>query len=371
MKSLRTATDVRAHLLQNWRKLFPDLLVPHLQVSPAPGDSTFVQVALLDQDGPVRQLLFVPLASGEPRLLKALLPRLRQLNSSPATRVGLAVPHMGAAGLKVCREAGIGFVDCCGNAHLRFNRVIVQIAGNRNKFAPQKRVRTLFHDKATIPLRILLDAPDVWLTTREIAERGSLSLGWVSQILQQLNAGGYVERKRGGGTRLLHPRRLLQDWLAHYAFEQNEVYPFRLRGGGVATALDCLRTLPESLASHYALTLQAAISALSEDTEPSELHLYLPDLHGDKKRSLETWGERLDLRPAGLGADCFLIRPAYAHGIFFGRRRSSGLQLVSDLQLYLDLYHYPVVPGSQARTAVASRLPFALETEASATFPHR
>lgn len=358
---LRTAADVRAFLLSHWRTLLPDLLVPLVKVAPSRLDPSLIQVDLAEGEGPIQRLLFVPVASGEPRLIRGLLPRLRELRHDPDTWSGLLVPHMGAAGLKVCREAGVGFVDCCGNGYLRFNHVVVQIEGNRNRFSTPKRLRTLFHDKATIPLRILLGRPGEWVTTREIAEEGGLSLGWVSQILQQLDTLGYVERKRGGGTRLMHPDRLLSDWLEQYAFEQNEVYPFQVRGASVMNAIEHLRNLEPPLSDGYALTLQAALSTFSTLKDaPAQLHLYLPDLLVSSDDALNLWAEELDLRPAGLGANCFLIKPAYENATFFGAHDQDDLHLVSDLQLYLDLYHYPSAGKSRAQAAVAERLPFAI-----------
>ena len=360
MGSLRTASDVRSYFLKNWRQVVPDLLAPLVRVGTSADDAALIQLDLPKETGPILRLLLVPLASGEPRLLRALLPRLRELGRDDETWAGFAVPHMGTSGQRICREAGIGFIDCCGNAFLRFNQVVVQIAGHRNKFHAPKRPRTLFNDKATIPLRILLEDPGAWVTTREIAERGGLSLGWVSQVLQQLNSEGYVERKRGGGTKLVDPDRLVGDWLQHYTFEHNAVFPFQIREGGPGRALQRLRDLQPPQFDRYALTLGAAV-ALDEGSEPSELHLYLPDLAENREGALESWSDALGLRAAGHGADCFLVGPTYAHGTFFGMRRAHGLRLVSDLQLYLDLYHYPVSDGRQARSAVASRLPFPIE----------
>jgi hypothetical protein len=267
---------------------------------------------------------------------------------------------MGASGAAVCRKAGVGYIDCCGNAYLRFNHVIVQISGKRNKFSSPKRPRTLFNDKATIPLRILLENPGELVTTREIAERGGLSLGWVSQILQQLHAEGHVERERGGGTRIVDPPRLVGEWLQQYAFEHNAVFPFRMRAS-IAETLQILRTLQPPLFERYALTLEAAVAALTGTEEPQQLHLYLPDLAQNKKRALEVWSEALQLRAAGYDANCFLVAPTYTHAAFFGMHRAEGLRLVSDLQLYLDLFHYPCADRSQAQAAVAQRLPFTVE----------
>jgi len=278
------------------------------------------------------------------------------------------VPHMGAAGARLAREANIGFLDCCGNAFLRFNTVFVQISGNRNRFSARKQIRTLFHDKATIPLRVMLEHPGDWLTTREIAERGGLSLGWVSQILQQMDADGYLERKAGGGSRLVHPRRLLSDWLEEYAFEVNEVFPFQLQEGAPELVLQRLRTVDADLASRYALTLQSAVHALrlrrGQRRLPFDLHVYVPDLSGDLEGTLERWRKVLGLRPAGHGANCFLVKPAYPHAVFFGAQTSHGLRSVSDLQLYLDFFHRPGVENKPSAAMIASRLPFGVGQEA-------
>lgn len=361
MKSLRTAADVRSYVLKNWRRLMPDLLVAQTRVGLAAEDENLVQVDLRGSE-PVRRLLLLPLASGEPRLVRSLLPRLRELAYRRDTWAGLAVPHMGPSGVKVCREAAVGYVDCCGNAYLRFNQVVVQISGNRNKFTTRKRPSTVFNDKATIPLRILLENPGKLVTTREIADRGGMSLGWVSQVLQQLHAEGYVARRRGGGTRMIDPLRLIGDWLRQYTFEHNAVFPFRMQDARAKDTLQRLRTLKPPLFERYALTLAAAVDALTGERKAKQLHLYLPGLAHDKDRALEIWSDALHLRPAGHNANCFLVAPSYAHAAFFGMHRAEGLRVVSDLQLYLDLFHYNGAVLPKAQATVATRLPFVVES---------
>lgn len=367
---MRTATEVRAYFLSNWREIVPEILVTGVRVSTAPEDPAMVEVELLAPTGAVRRLLCLPTMSGEPRHVRGLLPRLRRLALTPGVSVLLIVPHMGAAGARLAREANIGYLDCCGNAYVNFNSVFVQISGNRNRFSERKQVRTLFQDKATIPLRVMLEHPGDWLTTREIAERGSLSLGWVSQILQQMNADGYIERKRGGGSRLVHPRRLVRDWLDQYAFEVNEVFPFELQEGEPELVLQRLRTIDADLAKRYALTLQSAVHALQMQRHqrrlPFDLHVYIPDLNGDLEGTLERWRNVLGLRPAGHGANCFLIKPAYPKAIFFGAQAGHGLRAVSDLQLYLDFFHRPGTERGPSAATIANRLPFGVDAEAHA-----
>jgi len=364
---VRTASEVRAHFIGNWREIVPEILVTGVRVSGAAEDSSIVEVELLQPTGAVRKLMCVPAMSGEPRQVRGLLPRLRRLALRPGVAVVLVVPHMGAAGARLTREAGIGYLDCCGNAFLKFNSVYVQVTGTRNRFSERKQIRTLFHDKATIPLRVMLSRPGEWLTTREIADTGHLSLGWVSQILQQMQADGYIERKRGGGSRLMQPRRLVRDWLDEYDFESNDVFPFQLQDGDPEIVLQRLRTIDADLASRYALTLQSAVHALrlrrGQRRLPFDVHVYVPDLSGDLEDTLERWRQVLGLRPAGHGANCFLVKPAYPNAVFFNAQASHGLRAVSDLQLYLDLFHRPGTGGGGQAERIASRPPFDLGGE--------
>ncbi len=361
---MRNASEVRSYFLTNWREVVPEILVTGVRVGAPANDASMIEVELLGHAGAIRRLLYLPLASGEPRQLRGLLPRLRRIAAAPGNAAGLIVPHMGAAGARLCREAGIGYLDCSGNAYLRFNNVLVQISGNRNRFTERKQIRTLFHDKATIPLRVMMQRPGEWLTTRQIAEHGQLSLGWVSQILQQMAADGYVERQRGGGSRLVRPQRLLADWLDEYAFETNEVFPYQLRDTDPEATLQRLRTVDASLSDRYALTLDSAVHALqlkpAQRRLPFDLHVYVPDLNEDLDQTLETWRRVLGLRPAGHGANCFLVKPSYRHAVFFDTQASHGLRTVSDLQLYLDLYHYSGSARARAGNSVAARLPFEL-----------
>ena len=367
---MRTATEVRAYFLSNWREIVPEILVTGVRVSTAPEDASMVEVELLNPTGAVRRLLCLPAMSGEPRHVRGLLPRLRRLALTPGVSVLLVVPHMGASGARLAREANVGYLDCCGNAFVRFNSVFVQISGNRNRFSERKQIRTLFHDKATIPLRVMLERPGDWLTTREIAERGGLSLGWVSQILQQMNSDGYIERKAGGGSRLMHPQKLVSDWTDQYAFEANEVFPFQLQEGEPELVLQRLRTIDADLAKRYALTLQSAVHALrlrqGQRRLPFDLHVYVPDLSGDLEETLERWRKVLGLRPAGHGANCFLIKPAYPNAIFFGAQAQHGLRAVSDLQLYLDFFHRSGAERGPSAVTIANRLPFGVDSSPSA-----
>ena len=64
----------------------------------------------------------------------------------------------------------------------------------------------------------------------------------------------------------------------------------------------------------------------------------------------------LDLKEADQGANLVLMRPYYKHSVFYDSQEVEGLRVVSDIQLYLDLYGYPVRGREQAEHLYDKRL---------------
>jgi len=60
--------------------------------------------------------------------------------------------------------------------------------------------------------------------------------------------------------------------------------------------------------------------------------------------------EKLKLREAGKGFNLIFLLPYYKHSVFHGKERIGKLWVVSDLQLYLDLYNYPSRAWSRPST---------------------
>ncbi len=54
---MRTAAEVRAYFLGNWREIVPEILVTAVRVSTVPADPNVVEIELLGQPGAVRRLL--------------------------------------------------------------------------------------------------------------------------------------------------------------------------------------------------------------------------------------------------------------------------------------------------------------------------
>ena len=74
------------------------------------------------------------------------------------------------------------------------------------------------------------------------------------------------------------------------------------------------------------------------------------------RQGIKHFIKELDLRSAAQGANLVLMLPYYKHSVFYDSIEINGLHVVSDIQLYLDLYSYPVRGREQAAYLFDKRL---------------
>ena len=60
----------------------------------------------------------------------------------------------------------------------------------------------------------------------------------------------------------------------------------------------------------------------------------------DWKKDILDFRQKLDLKELVRGGNIHLIRPFYKNSIFFNTQKIKGYTVVSNLQLYLDLYNF-------------------------------
>jgi hypothetical protein len=79
-------------------------------------------------------------------------------------------------------------------------------------------------------------------------------------------------------------------------------------------------------------------------------------MYVDNGEGIEFFKKELDLKHTDQGANLVLMMPYYKHSVFYDSREIEGLCVVSDIQLYLDLYGYPVRGREQAEHLYTKRL---------------
>ncbi len=160
------------------------------------------------------------------------------------------------------------------------------------------------------------------------------------------------EQKR---IRLVRPRDLVDDWVHFYSYKNNQSAAYYCHAKDLPEILDQIAMLKIPKEMRYALTLHAGAWLAAPHAVAQEVHLYA-DGEGDRQKILSFWKDRLKLEPAERGANFYLLKPYYRHSVFYGVRSLKGLRVVSDLQLYLDLKHYPIRGEEQAEHLFEKRL---------------
>ena len=198
-----------------------------------------------------------------------------------------------------------------------------------------KKMKNIFADKASFILRRILSQKDKKWVIRDFTGEGGVSIGMAQGVLEAISKKGYIERaKRGPDSyaRLINTQDLINDWVAKYRFEFNEVDTYYSPDKNILSKLKkCLKD------KQYALTLHSGANLITHYVFIDQIHLYFDP--ADWEKELLDLRQKLDLKELVRGGNIHIIRPYYKKSAFFGVQTIKGYKVVSNLQLYLDLYN--------------------------------
>ena len=263
-------------------------------------------------------------------------------------------PFLSSSRQALLREQGVPFFDLAGNAWLWSSALHIDRRGFPNPFLEQRDSRDVFSDKASLVARSLI-ASGPSKGVRAIAEEVDLSPGYVSKIAQELERRGYVAWVEDGLV-LRHGEELLQDWVAAYRKRPNLARGYFVAAPSAQAVMDEMKRSLGDLADRYALAGQAGASLVVNYAEFDVVDAYARDAD-----AVDAMAHALDAREVPRGANLRLGVPYYRVSAFFDQQELEGLPVVSDLQLYLDLYDYPQRGREQAEQLFAQRLRAKLE----------
>jgi len=197
-------------------------------------------------------------------------------------------------------------------------------------------MKNIFADKATLILRKMLREPCKKWVVRDFIGQEGVSLGMAQEVLAAMEKKGYVERiKRGPDsyTLLTNQERLIEDWLQEYRFDSNEVDTYYTPDNNILNKIKV--HIDEN---KYALTLHTGANLITSFVKTDHMYLYFNSQDWDK--DILVIRQRLDLKELVRGGNFHIIRPYYKRSVFFNTQKIKGYRVVSNLQLYLDLYNF-------------------------------
>jgi len=198
------------------------------------------------------------------------------------------------------------------------------------------KMKNIFADKASLVLRKMLKDPERRWVVRDFTGPGGISLGMSQEILEAMVKKGYVERIKKGRdsyTILTNKEKLISDWLEEYSFNLNVIDTYYSANKNILNKFR--KVLKEN---QYALTLHTGANLITSFVRTEEILIYM-NLKDWKKDILDI-RQKLDLKELVRGGNIHLIHPFYKNSVFLNTQKIKGFTVVSNLQLYLDLYNF-------------------------------
>lgn len=200
--------------------------------------------------------------------------------------------------------------------------------------------RSLFRDKSTLILREMLHDPNREWKVRDFAQKCGTSLGLASRTLSFLDKLGFVERVnrgRRGYTRIIKKKELIKLWVENYDFSLNKVRSFYSPDEKI---LEKVRDFLDQrgLDRFYALTLHAGANLITSYVVTDDIHIYLN--HESFYEILSEMQDRILLKQLVEGGNIHFALPYYRNSALHNVWEIATYKVVSNLQLYLDLYNF-------------------------------
>jgi len=260
--------------------------------------------------------------------------------SDPTRLIVFMAPYFTESQRLWLRASGIGFVDLHGDASLEAEGLYVSREGLGAVPRRPTSFPNPFSDKASRVSAQLIVSGDP-LGVRELAALVELTPGYVSKVLSGLETLGYIARLPGRKVQLRDAKSLLSDWATAYDYRKNHTTGFFCKARGPEEIIEHLRAAP--MPAGCAMTAQAGASLVAPYASFDRVDVYAVDAVGASALI-----SGLELTPVDRGANVFLWEPHYRHSALFRSRVIGGLRVVSDIQLYIDLYKYPLRGREQA-----------------------
>jgi hypothetical protein len=267
-------------------------------------------------------------ASGQPRIARLATYQMKDWLEKEKGIYGIFIaPYVSPAAAIICEEAGIGYIDFAGNCLLSFETVFIHREGKANPQIQRRKHRSLYSTKAERILRVLLTTPQQSWKTEALAQAAKVSYGQVSNVKALLADREWLTSDEDG-IRLINPKAVLDEWATQYRYQRNKISSYY----AMADVTECEYKFAEACQSRkmqYALTAFSGAARLAPTVRYQRMTAYIvgdPDVLADA----------LGWKRVSGGANVNLLTP-YDEGVFFDVREIDEVQIVTPIQIYLDL----------------------------------
>ena len=280
-------------------------------------------------------LVFEIKTSGQPRYARIAISQLKEMMPKNTNYYGVfASIFISDETRIICKENNTGYIDIAGNCFFNFDNVFLSIEGKSNPFPNKRPLKTLFYSKSSRALRVLLSNPkNVWFVKDLSAEAG-ISLGQAFLVKKKLLEEELIDELDIDGLKkfkLTSPEKLLNEWANNYNYNKNNIKNYY--------SLEDVKTIESSIVNFcntkkisYAFTLTSGASLVAPFLRYNRVFVYIL---GD----IDKIAKDLKLKEVSSGSNVSILKP-YDEGVFYKSQVINGINVVNNIQLYMDLINY-------------------------------
>ena len=281
-----------------------------------------------------KNLLIEVKSNGEPRFVERSIYQLKNLTKIKKGIYPVFVaPYISERAREILKSENIGYIDLIGDAYLQFDSVLVDRISIAERKTERRLNRGIFASKATRILRAILNDPGKKWKNTELANICRMSPAGVYFVVNQLEDKGYVSRDEDKSIKLIDSKRLLKNWASNWTVEKSRSNAFFSFARSPEEIILKLAKAADELNLKYAFTGMAGASMVAPFVRYNDVWVYIS---GDLNEIVK----KLDLRPTSSGANIRIFEP-FDDGIFMDFREIRGINVVSNIQLFVDLFTYP------------------------------
>ncbi len=288
---------------------------------------------------------------GEPRHIEQAITQVKLLSKEiPNSYPLVASSFISETSREICKKLNVGYIDLFGNIYIDLPKIHIEKESKKTKQVEKKKQKKLFSPVATRIIRSLLSEPSGQWTIQSLSEKSEVSLGYAHRVVEKLIDKKLLERNKNYRLVLIDKSSLLDAWRDSYTFKNNKIYSYYTFEKNKNSLFNEIKKTSQLIESQYALTLHSGASFIAPYVRYTDVHLYI-------KSDMDKWIQKLDLRPVESGANIYLIEP-YDEGVLQNLQTIKGNKIVSNIQLYLDLYSYPKRGREQAEKIREEKINF-------------
>ena len=244
----------------------------------------------------------------------------------------LISPYFSPQSQAICEEAGVSYLDLCGNACLAFGSVYVERSVADKPKAETRALRSVFSPKAAQILSFMYLEPDREWRVTELAKTAHVSLGHVSNVRKALLEREWIAERRKG-VALSDPDGLLDVWRENYRRPLGDSisgYTY-LHGSSLTDRLRHVLS-PEGDNGRVIGACQTAAQWIAPFERETTHHFYADPIGAGRLQ------DALDFTPAVKGPNVVIRVPRDESVFQVVAEPTKGIFCTSALRTYLDLW---------------------------------